>query len=82
MKNSVIANTLEIDPVELRDYRYQQGRTRRAIYGIGDRWFAVGKTAPTDLVDRGAAAWVPHADQFFARRAGTVLWVSVNNPAA
>jgi hypothetical protein len=73
----VIAYTLGIDPVELSDYRYQPGRTRRAIYGIGEHFYCQGKTPPTDLVDRGAV-WERHADQFWAERARTVLWVTLN----
>jgi hypothetical protein len=72
---NVIAHTLEIDPVELRDYRYQPSQTRRAIYGIGERYYALGKRPPTDLVGRGAV-WERHSDQFFAERANTVLWVT------
>lgn len=50
MKGSyVIASTLGmcIDDFEW-DYRYQPTRTTRAIYSIGDSYYATGKTRPKD----------------------------------
>ena len=68
----IIAATFSTDARSVREARYQEGRTSRAIYAIGDRYYATGKTAPTDDV---GGSWAAHSDQFFAERAGTVLWV-------
>ena len=58
----------------MREARYQPTRyARPAIYAIGDAYYATSKTRPTADV---GGVWVRHADQFFAERAGTVLWVA------
>jgi hypothetical protein len=68
---SIIAATFGWDVRDVSDYRYQPTRTSRAIYAIGDSYFAVGKTPPGD--DLGEP-WEPHSDQFWATKAATVLW--------
>jgi hypothetical protein len=68
---AVIAATFSWDGETMREYRYQPGRTKRAIYAIGDCYYAVGKTKPTDDV---GSEWRTHPDQTFAKKAGTVLW--------
>jgi len=69
----IIAATFGWDQSEVKDYRYQDTRTSQAIYAVGDRYFAVGKRAPKDVV---GGPWRPHADQVFAQRENTILWVS------
>ena len=71
MKN-IVAHSLGIDPPELSDCRYKSTRTTRAIYAVGQHYYAQGKTAPTDKV---GGDWRRHTDQFWAEKAGTVLWV-------
>ena len=68
-----IAATLGFDLPEMKDYRYQDTRTTRAIYSIGDSYFAVGKTAPKDKVGK---PWFKAKDQFWAEHSNTVLWES------
>lgn len=70
---NIIASTMGWDISEPADYRYQPTRTRQAIYAVGNRYLAVGKREPKDDV---GGPWQRHTDQFFAERAGTVLWVS------
>lgn len=68
----IIAATFSTDAESVREAVYQPTRTRRLVYAIGDRYYAVSKTVPTDAV---GTPWRRHSDQFFAERAGTVLWV-------
>jgi hypothetical protein len=69
----IIAESLSIDLADMREYRYQPSRTGGlAIYAIGERYFAVSPAKPTwDGLD-----WREHPDQFWAKRAETVLWVA------
>jgi hypothetical protein len=62
-----------MDISEVTESRYQPTRTKRAIYSIGDAYYAVGGTAPQDRV---GSDWRQHHDQFWALRHRTVLWVS------
>lgn len=74
MKGSyIIAATFCTDCAGFEDYRYQPTRTARAIYAIGDSYFAVGKRPPKDVVGE---SWQKWPDQFWAEKYGTVLWVS------
>lgn len=71
---TVIASTFGMDSAGFEgDYRYQPTRTSRAIYAIGDDYFAVGKTAPKDEVGQ---PWIKHQDQVFAQQYGTTLWMA------
>lgn len=70
---AIIGSTFGWDVGEVSEYRYKATRTSRAIYSIGDAYFAVGTTPPADDVGE---PWVPHSDQFWAQKAGTTLWVS------
>ena len=73
----IIANTLSLDLESSRqfnnEYQYQPGRTKKPLYTVGDDYFCVSKTKPTDDCD---GEWEQHKDQFFAAKAGTILWVS------
>jgi len=66
----IIADTLGLDLSELEDYRYQSTQSARAIYAIGDCYYAVGKTPPSN-----GWAWTEHKDQFFATSRNTKVWV-------
>lgn len=65
----IIADTLGLELSELEEYRYQSTRNKRAIYCIGNDYFAVGQTAPKDELK-----WQPYKDQFFAKQKATTLW--------
>ena len=69
----IIASTFSTDSHGFEEYRYQPTRTSRAIYVIGDNYYAVGKKPPKDEVGE---PWTKHSDQFWAEKYGTVLWVS------
>lgn len=69
---TALAGTIGIDTAELSEYRYQETRTKQAIYAVGAQYFAVGKSAPKDAVGK---PWREHGDQFWAKQAGTVVWV-------
>ncbi len=70
---SVIAATMSTDVRDVSDTRYQARDYRSpAVYAIGNRYFAAYATMPRHAVGRN---WERHPDQFFAQRAGTVLWV-------
>ena len=74
MKGSyIIASTFSTDCSGFEEYRYQPTRTSRAIYTLGNDYYAVGKTAPKDEVGQ---PWEKHSDQFWAERYNTILWVS------
>jgi hypothetical protein len=69
---TIIATTFCMDVSGFdADYRYQPGHTKRAIYSIGDLYFAVGKTAPADVVGQ---SWELDPDQCIASQHGTKLW--------
>jgi len=73
---SIIAATLGDDVADVQEYRYQSTKTTRAIYAIGDFYYATGKKAPKDAVGE---PWEMHDDQFFAEKNNTILWVSEAN---
>lgn len=68
---TIIASTFGWDISEVDAYRYQSTRTKQAIYSVGDLYLAVGKDKPVDF----GPHWVAYGDQWFAQKAGTVLWV-------
>lgn len=70
---SVLAATFGWDIKEVSEYRYQSTRTRQAIYSVGNQNFAVGQKKPVDVVATGE--WKEYGDQFFAKKANTILWV-------
>jgi hypothetical protein len=71
---AIIASTFGIDVSGFEaDYRYQPTRTTRAIYAIGDGYYAVGKSAPKDEVGN---PWELAKDQCWAGQNGTKLWYS------
>ena len=67
---TVIAETFSCDVADIRDYRYQPGHTRQAIYAIGNSYFGVSSTTPKDE----EYAWTKALDQWSAQRHGTILW--------
>ena len=69
----VLAGTFSCDTNDIKEYRYQSGKTTRPIYAIGSKYFAIGKTKPKD--DMGGE-WKQNKDQFFAKKSGTILWIS------
>jgi hypothetical protein len=80
MANSanIIAATFSTDGASIREYRYQSTRTRRAVYAVSDQYFCVCARKPNEM----GLAWREHADQFFAQREGTTLWVADMNADA
>lgn len=71
--NNILASTFGWDIREVSEYRYKSTRTKQAIYSIGEFYFAVGQTKPTDIVAEGE--WKKYSDQFFAEKANTIIWV-------
>ena len=72
--STIIATTFCMDVSGFEDdYRYQPSRTKKAIYSIGDDYYCVSKTKPTDEVGQ---PWMPAVDQSVAKRYNTTLWVS------
>lgn len=73
----IIASTLGLDLESSRafnnEYQYQPGRTKKPVYVVGDDYFCVSKSKPTDDV---GGPWEPYGDQFWAKEKGTILWVS------
>jgi hypothetical protein len=69
---SALAATINQDLSELEDMRYKPTRTSCAIYADDSHYYAARKTAPKDEV---GGPWRKHADQFWAEKAGTVIWV-------
>lgn len=70
---NIIATTFSMDQADMKDARYQPTRTMRAIFVIGNDYYAVGKKKPADEVGQ---PWQPYKDQWYAERHGTVLWES------
>lgn len=79
---TALAYTMGLEPSELADYQYQPGRFSRAIYGIGEAFFCVGKRSPNPdrMAHLAGLQWKPHADQFWAERANTVIWQAEAQP--
>lgn len=71
---TALAGTVGIDTSELSEYRYHAGRTPVAVYAIGDSYFACGKSAPKFSGALAELVWEKHPDQFWAERAGTIVW--------
>ncbi len=69
----IVASTVGYDAAEIGEYRYQPTRTKDPIYSIGDRYFSVtsGKPPRDEVGDE----WRKHDDQFYAEKAGRVIWV-------
>lgn len=70
---TALAATLGLNTRELSNYSYQPGRFRPALYCVGGSFWAVGKTKPTADVGH---PWEKARDQFWAEKAGTVVWES------
>jgi len=68
---TILASTFGWDVSEVDHYRYQSTRTKQAIYSVGDLYLAVGQNKPKEF----GPHWAAYGDQFFAQKAGTVLWV-------
>ncbi len=71
MSAKIIAETFGWDISEARECRYQPGRTKQPLYAVGNTYYCVSKSLPKDDV---GAPWEKNRDQFFAERAGTVMW--------
>ncbi len=69
---SIIAATFGFDTIDMGEYRYKSTRTLRAIYAIGDHYYAVGQSKPQDDV---GGEWRKSPDQFWAATGNTILWV-------
>jgi hypothetical protein len=67
---SALASTIGLEISELKEYEYQHGRTARSIYAVGDWYFCAGMKPPREPDMK----WERHPDQFWAERAGTVVW--------
>lgn len=67
---TVIAETFSLDVADVREYRYQPGQTKQAIYAIGERYFTVSATPPKDK----EYSWKQASDQWSAQRHNTILW--------
>lgn len=76
---TILCETFGWDASEARDYRYQDTKTTRAIYAVGNTYYTTGKTKPTDIPELN---WEKAKDQFFAARAGTVLWFATAGGAS
>jgi hypothetical protein len=70
---TALAATLGMDSRELSDYSYKAGRFDRALYCAGGWFWAIGPAAPKADV---GGPWERHTDQFWAEKAGTVVWRS------
>lgn len=69
---TALAGTLGCDTSELEDMRYKSTRTTCAIYATETHYYAARKTMPKDQVGK---PWRKHTDQFWAEKAGTVIWI-------
>jgi len=68
---AIIAGAFSTDIESIRDYRYQR-YVAPMVYSIGDCYFAAYRTKPRHDV---GGEWRKHADQFWAEKSGTTLWV-------
>jgi hypothetical protein len=68
----VIAETFSSNVTDIREYRYQPGQTKQAIFAIGNVYYTVSSGEPKDK----EYAWEKAPDQWSAERHGTVLWVA------
>lgn len=74
---TAISNTFGIDPSELSDYRYHATRLTPCVYHFGNSYICAKKSKPKfygDYVSYNDLDWHPIEDQFFAEKAGTVIW--------
>jgi hypothetical protein len=73
--SNIIASTFSMDIAEMPEHRYQSTRwSSPAVYNFGgDMYYAVSKTKPKHDLG-GGRNWKPCRDQFWAKKAGTVLW--------
>ena len=69
---TALAGTLGVDTTDLEDMRYKPTRTACAIYATETHYYAAHKAMPKDQVGK---EWKRHPDQFWAEKAGTVIWV-------
>lgn len=70
----VIAATFGVDLAEMSECRYQPTRfTSPAVYTFGNDYYAAHKTKPRHKV---GGEWTPVADQFWAEKAGTIVWTA------
>lgn len=72
--SKLLAATFGMDVAEIRDYRYQPGKYKKAIYAIGNDYFCVSRTKPKEPE---GIIWSKHNDQFFTEPKNTVLWKGV-----
>jgi hypothetical protein len=70
--STIIAETYGMDSAEVVDYRYQETRTR-GIYNFSGAYHACGQRAPKEVFGE---PWELAKDQFFAKHAGTKLWIA------
>ena len=70
---TALAATLGLDSRELSDYAYKPGRFDRAVYLVGGWYWAVGPVPPKVIFDN---PWEAAPDQFWAQKAGTLVWRS------
>ena len=74
---TALANTVEMSPSELSDYRYHETRLTPCVYTFGNTYVCASKRQPTfrgDYENLNFLAWQHHPDQFWAEKAGTVIW--------
>lgn len=70
----VLAATFSMDRSEMPEYRYQPTRyTAPAVYSFGDSYYAAYRTRPKHKV---GGEWKLVADQFWAGKYGTCVWVA------
>lgn len=71
---NIIASTFLMDLGEMSEYRYQPTRyTSPAVYCFGDNTYYAASAAKPKHRGLGGE-WERHPDQFWAERAGSVLW--------
>ena len=75
---SALAGTIGLEISELIESQYQPGRFPRAIYAVGERYYCTGNRPPKPegMQHLSDLAWTKHSDQFWAEKAGTVIWVA------
>jgi hypothetical protein len=71
--SSALENTLSMNRSELSSYRYQPGRTgKESIYTVSGFYWCAKKTKP--IYGGEDFEWEHHTDQFWAEKAGTIIW--------
>lgn len=66
-----LCNTLGLTNKELNEYAYQPTKVK-GVYVIGETYYYAGKKPPIDL------PWQEGQDQFWAEKANTKIWISLN----